>query len=233
MEIYAVKIIDINSEQLDELSLLIDSRKRHRIKKYVKKKNKLQTLMGEILLRSIIIQKLKINNKDIVFSNNYYGKPYLKNYPNVFFNLSHSGEFVVCAFDEHPVGIDIEKIKEIEYKDLAENFFTKREYDYIMKNDSDQQLNKFYDIWTLKESYIKCCGRGLSLSLKSFSIEISELKEINVIMGCSYTNHKLQIVDLEFGYRMAICTLNKKDFPYIKTVNQSELIDTYKRLYNL
>ncbi|MCP1396572.1 MULTISPECIES: 4'-phosphopantetheinyl transferase family protein [Bacillus cereus group] len=233
MEIYAVKIIDINSEQLDELSLLIDSRKRHRIKKYVKKKNKLQTLMGEILLRSIIIQKLNINNKDIIFNNDYYGKPHLKNYPNVFFNLSHSGDFVVCAFDEYPVGIDIEKIKDIEYEDLAKNFFTNREYDYIMKNDLDQQLNKFYDIWTLKESYIKCCGKGLSLSLKSFSIEISGLKEINVIMGCSYTDHKLQILEFEFGYRMAVCTLNKENFPYIKTVNQSELIDTYKRLYNV
>jgi len=231
MEIYTIKILDIDSEQLGNLSLLIDSKRRHRIEKFIRKKDKIRALVGEILIRSIIIQKFTVNNEDITFNENFYGKPYLKNFPNVFFNLSHSGDYVVCAFDTYPVGIDIERVKDIEYMDLAENFFTKKEYDYIMKGDFNQQLNRFYDIWTLKESYIKCSGKGLSVPLKSFSIEINEFKDISIFTDGGYMKHNLRILEIDPGYRMAICTLNKVTHPNITMVNQKKLIKRYYEIY--
>ena len=60
MKIYAVKISDINEEKLDKLCLSIDSEKRHRIERFINKKDKIRTLIGEILIRSIIIEELNI-----------------------------------------------------------------------------------------------------------------------------------------------------------------------------
>ncbi|WP_241401874.1 4'-phosphopantetheinyl transferase superfamily protein [Clostridium beijerinckii] len=48
------------------------------------------------------------------------------------------------------------------------------------------QLDMFYEIWTLKESFIKCCGQGLSRSLKLLSIEIDKFKNIKVISNSEY-----------------------------------------------
>ena len=60
MKIYAVKISDISEEKLDKLCLSIDSEKRHRIERFINKKDKIRTLIGEILIRSIIIEELNI-----------------------------------------------------------------------------------------------------------------------------------------------------------------------------
>lgn len=74
MEIYCVKISDISEEEIEKLCLLIDFEKKIRIKKFKNKKDKIRTLIGEILIRSIIIEKLHIDNNHIKFIKNQYGK---------------------------------------------------------------------------------------------------------------------------------------------------------------
>ncbi len=81
MEIYIVKVSDIGEEKLNKLCLLIDLEKKYKIKKFINKKDKIRTIIGEILIRTIIVQKLKISNKYIEFNKNQYGKPYLKDHP--------------------------------------------------------------------------------------------------------------------------------------------------------
>lgn len=230
MKIYAVKILNISEEKLYKLCLLIDSEKRYKIKKFINKKDKIRTLIGEILIRMIIIEKLKIGNKSIKFSKNQYGKPYLKDYPNFNFNISHSGEYVLCAVDDKPIGIDVEEIEHIEYKDIAKRFFTTEEFDYIVNQDLNFHLNRFYEIWILKESYIKCCGQGLSMPLKSFSIEVDQYENIKVAGNNEYKEHIFKIFDIELGYKVAICSLNKEISNNITIVNQNSLIQKYFRL---
>ena len=67
MEIYAVKISDISEEKLNELCLLIDLEKKHKVEKFLNKKDKIRTIIGEILIRTIIVKNLKIDNKYIRF----------------------------------------------------------------------------------------------------------------------------------------------------------------------
>lgn len=106
------------------------------------------------MIRTIIVEELDIKN--IKFHKNQYGKPYLKEHPKFNFNISHSGNFVACVVDDKPVGIDIEEVRYIEYEEIAKNFFTVSEFCYIIKQNLNDQLSKFYEIWILKESYIKC-----------------------------------------------------------------------------
>ncbi|MDA2157984.1 4'-phosphopantetheinyl transferase family protein [Bacillus cereus group sp. Bc253] len=227
MEIYAVKILDINDEKLKNLCLLINSEKRYKIKKLINKKDKIRTLTGEILIRTIIIQKLKISNKYIKFNKNQYGKPYLKDYPNFNFNISHSGDYVLCAVDNKPIGIDVEEVKDIEYEDIAKSFFTEKEFDYIFNEDLNFQLNKFYELWTLKESYIKCCGQGLLMPLKSFTIEVDQCENIRVSSNNEYRKHIFKRFDIGLGYKIAVCSLNKDIPNNIIKINHNSLINKY------
>ncbi|WP_346868744.1 4'-phosphopantetheinyl transferase family protein [Clostridium sp. UBA5119] len=230
MKIYRVKVSNITEERIDELCLHISEKKRCRINKYINKKDKIRTLIGEILLRTIIFEELSIRNKDITFEKNQYEKPYLKGHPKFNFNISHSENYVVCVIDDKPIGIDIEAVKHIEYKDIANSFFNISEFNYIVNNNLNIQLSEFYKIWTLKESYVKCCGQGLSIPLKSFSIDIDQYEDIKVIINNEYKEHTFKIFDIDLGYKMAVCSLNKEISTEIIEINQNILIDKYYKL---
>lgn len=227
MKIYAVEISDITEETLNKLCLFIDSEKKYKVKRFINKKDKIRTLIGEILIRAIIIEELGIINKCIIFEKNKYGKPYLEGYENFKFNISHSGKFVVCAIDDKSIGIDIEEVKHIEHKGIAKSFFTENEFDYIIKGDLSTQLDKFYNIWTLKESYIKCAGKGLNMPLKSFSINIDKCENIKKILDSEHNEYIFRILHIDLGYKVAVCSLNKKISSDIIIIDQNNLINRY------
>lgn len=228
MEIYAMKISDISEKRLNKLNSLIDLEKKYKIEKFINKKDRIRTLMGEIIIRTVIIERLNIDNTYIKFSKNKYGKPCLSEWQNFNFNISHSGDCVVCAIDNKSIGIDVEEIRQFEnYKKIAKNFFASNELDYIFKQDLKSNIERFYEIWTLKESYIKCCGLGLSIPLNSFTIEVHKNKGINVIRENKHTGYNLKLFDIDWGYKVAICSLNKNIPNKIKILDQDSLIDKY------
>ena len=93
------------------------------------------------------------------------GKPYFEN-GSVFFSLSHSGNYAVCAVSDCEVGVDIEQPRRNSLK-LAKRFFTEGEYELIAESaDPDEQ---FCRIWVIKESYIKATGSGFKTPLESFT----------------------------------------------------------------
>lgn len=230
MEIYMVKILDISEKNLNFICSLIDAQKRQVIEKFINKKDKVRSLVGEVLVRTIITQKLNISNDNIILRKNQYGKPYLTGYPDFKFNISHSGNLVVCAIDNKFIGIDIEEVRNIEYEDIVKSFFSVSEFEYIIKQDINCQLNKFYEIWVLKESYIKCCGQGLLIPLKSFSIDIEEDENIKVTINNEHKEHKFKTFDIDLDYKMAVCSLNKKISDNIININQNTLINDYCKL---
>ena len=92
---------------------------------------------------------------------------------NTNYNLSHSGDYVICAVSNRPIGCDIEKIKEAPVK-VAERYFAKSEAEYLKSLDAETQDEEFFRLWTIKESYTKMNGRGLSMGLKTFEVVFEE-----------------------------------------------------------
>ena len=90
-----------------------------------------------------------------------FQRPYFKG--SVDFNISHSGNYVICAISStNRIGIDIEEIKEIPLVDF-DSLFSKEELQriYQVKND----FIPFYTLWTQKEAYLKAIGTGLNVPL--------------------------------------------------------------------
>lgn len=111
------------------------------------------------------------------FDANPYGKPHIGNpIENVEFNLSHSGQSVVCALSLHrALGIDIEQVRRPpNLLDFARDSFSPSEVMELATHPQDNQINRFFEYWTLKESYIKARGMGLSLPLDQFSFRIRQ-----------------------------------------------------------
>ncbi len=228
MKIYMVNVEDIDDKQIDKLCLLINSDKSYKIKKFTNKKDKIRSVIGEILIRTVIEEELCYGeSKDIKFEKNKYGKPYIKEYPQFNFNISHSEDIVVGAIDNQPIGIDIEKVKTINYEGIAREFFAEGEFNYIIKDSLDNKLERFYKIWTLKESYIKCCGQGLSLPLKSFSINIDDCDNIKMSINNENKEYKFKNFNIGLNYKLAVCSSNKDITNNIIRIDQSSLIDKY------
>ncbi|MCI8472300.1 MAG: 4'-phosphopantetheinyl transferase superfamily protein [Clostridiales bacterium] len=164
-----------DSELYDVLSLLIAPDKKSKLDNYKSDIDKKLGLYADLLLRIAIHQDLNIENSDIKLSTNSYGKPFLKNNQDYHFNISHTHNMIAVAISSNPVGVDVERTREID-TGIAKRFFTKREQNYIEKS-QDDLYERFFEIWTKKEAYIKCTGKGLSVPLDSFDVTGKSLSE--------------------------------------------------------
>lgn len=101
-----------------------------------------------------------------------FGKPYVKELPNVFFSISHSGCWWVCACADREVGLDLQLSGEREQQKVADRFFHPQETAWLGR----QEPFEFYRLWAYKESYVKYTGIGLAEGLDYFSV-VSEQNE--------------------------------------------------------
>lgn len=88
------------------------------------------------------------------------------------YNLSHSGNYVLCAFSDKrtaKVGCDLEEMKAFR-EPVARRFFCQSEYEYIMEKEEEERARLFYRYWVLKESFMKATRQGMALDLRSFEI---------------------------------------------------------------
>lgn len=192
-----------------------------RLYKFRQWKDLQRSLIGKIAIIDIIMKKYGIDKSEVLFQKNDYGKPYFTKEENFHFNISHSGDWIVCITDVESVGIDVEKVSDIDFG-IAKRFFAKEEYEYFLKQKEEDKLSYFYDLWTLKESYIKAVGMGLSLPLESFAI-IKEGDNIS-IKGAKKDYYFKQYVLPD--YKLSVCSLNT-NFPSLvkfKTVSDYSVL---------
>jgi 4'-phosphopantetheinyl transferase len=96
--------------------------------------------------------------------------------PGLRFNLSHKPGRITCLIGcDREVGVDVEDLSASRKHllNIADRFFSPSEAATLQKLPVGQQLNRFFELWTLKESYIKARGRGLSLGLSKFSFTVT------------------------------------------------------------
>lgn len=104
------------------------------------------------------------------------GKPYFKDYPNIYFSLSHSGKLAVLALSDGEVGIDVQEHRGYNEK-IVKRFFHEEERKILEAvAGSEEKEILFYKIWTSKEAYIKFTGKGMGEELAKFYCQGTENK---------------------------------------------------------
>ena len=181
MMIFVTTTDALTDEKLYEKAYsLIPEYRKAKADKMKMRENKLQTVTAGLLLNYAVgkwrnrvneeCDSVYYENVDIfsvIEANNQYfnyeiaynsqGKPYFSSNCEIFFNISHSSNYVACVIGNRPVGIDIEKARKGR-QNLAKRFFDVSEAEWIKECDSDQ---RFFRIWTLKEAYGKATGQGV------------------------------------------------------------------------
>lgn len=102
------------------------------------------------------------------FSGGVGEKPYLKDYPDISLSRSYADNYLVIgAEQDYEIGVDCEKIKDFD-RNMIKYFFTHNEQKYI---ESSESMNTaFALLWTRKESYIKCMGRGIDYPINTIDV---------------------------------------------------------------
>lgn len=210
IHLYYTYLSEENHENLLQNSLAkfpIDFQQR--IKKFRRWQDAQFSLLGRVMLFKGIeeVKKQNYDNREIKYTT--HNKPYFED-SLIEFNISHSGEIVVCALsDDDQMGIDIEVITNIELNDFKSQM-TQKEWRTV--NDSQNQQETFFKYWTQKEAVIKAHGHGLSLPLKSFEISDNTTK----INGQLFY---LKEVQIDKNYKCYISSKTNMDEVIVKKYN--------------
>lgn len=225
---YAFKTKEILSlnEVVEFLNVISDERKK-KINKFYFTKDKVHSLFAEVILRYALWERYGFSNINIKFNQSKYGKPYLVNHKEVYFNLSHSGNWVLCGIGDVQLGVDVEQVKEKALL-IANTMYTKGENEFIFKQSPENRLNAFYKIWTLKESYVKNVGKGLNIPFDSFEFGVYDDDIRFYFQGEEKHSFLFYTWQLDEQHITALCVKNKAELMINENIKILSLEDLMK-----
>ncbi len=149
---------------------------------------KCQSLGAWTLLDRLLADHMGLRERELEIAIGAHRKPYVVGCRDIWFNLSHSGDYVLAVLAPVEVGCDIQREEETGREEkLAARFFSEEEQEALASGES------FYRIWARKESWIKCDGSGMTQDLRSFSVTGDRA------CGRQFAGLRLD------GYELAVC----------------------------
>lgn len=165
MILYKRTIDSLTEQELDRCVALMRHQRRAQVAKMGNLQVRRRTILGEWMAKTSISEHTGIPIEQIVLNRDAHGKPYVVG-PNLHFNVSHSGDLVVCALHDRPIGIDVEQIREINMR-LADRLCTPADAAWLAEDFSPRRL---LSLWTAKEAYFKWRGTGIT-NFKSINVQ--------------------------------------------------------------
>lgn len=157
---------------------------------------KAQRLAAGLLLNNAL-KRRNLSERDMEYTVDSFGKPNFTNHSDLYFNLSHSGDWAICALSDKNVGADVQVLTEYR-RQVAERCFSKEDAAYLMKLSDEEQNREFTRLWAQKEAQVKYFGRWketIDLPPVTDYLEIDEV-------------------------RIGVCTYDTPVFRYIKDVSE-------------
>lgn len=145
-----------------------------------------QFLLSRFMVRTVLSEyRPDTAPADWHFTSNSYGKPAVdaaRHGPSPHYNLSHSNGRVALAVAAEPMlGVDIEgSVRPRRVSRIANRYFAPLEAEALLRLHGEAQRERFYELWTLKEAYIKACGLGLAIPLNQFSFALESPGQIGI-----------------------------------------------------
>ena len=148
----------------------------HKMMSVVRRKEYVQI---HALLRYQLARILQVPPETLVINKTQSGKPYLVDYPELVFNISHSTELFLIAISTHcQLGVDIEFCKpRHNIEGLVHKCFSSIEREYWFQLFEPERLTAFYKFWTRKEAFVKATGHGIVLGLDKCVINPNNINQ--------------------------------------------------------
>ncbi|MFT4861694.1 MAG: 4'-phosphopantetheinyl transferase [Pseudohongiellaceae bacterium] len=190
IHVWHANIDDFGFEQLAATAdVWLAAAERSRLQRYYFEDHKKQLLLGRVLMRKVFSHYEALTPEQWQFCYNDYGKPALNDLQQrqlsapLYFNLSHSrGTLVLAVARLEELGVDIEcNTRARRVEKIATRYFSHAEVSSLLTLDRLHWQARFYDLWSLKEAYIKACGMGLAIDLGHFSFAFPQDGQLSIV----------------------------------------------------
>ncbi|MEM5766857.1 MAG: 4'-phosphopantetheinyl transferase superfamily protein [Bacillota bacterium] len=158
------------------------------------------------------------------------GKPFLQGQTGIHFNISHAGAYVVCVVADRETGVDIEEIRDNDYREVARLAFSREDYAVWEAQPAGEKVDGFFRLWTLRESFTKAMGLGSSLA--AGDVAFSQVKGRPDTYKAHYrgADRRQEWYCRQYGrfpgYKLALC-LPQQFFPaQVRMVTMQDLCNT-------
>ena len=158
-------------------------------------KNMLDHMIAEKLLETGLKKEYGINLKHEPRAEGEHGKPFLSWRPQIHYNVSHSGNYVVCILADQEVGIDVQIHKKANYERMLERMVSPAQRIEILEGEDPEK--EFFRQWVLREAYIKWTGEGLSRDLRTIPMNEGTYALLDLDEGYSgavWSMHPMEII---------------------------------------
>ena len=179
-------------------------------------------LVTRALVRTALSRYAAVRPQEWAFSVGAHGRPAIAaplHVPALEFNVSHSDDLVMLGVTSgRALGIDVEGL-EARDADIAglDRYFAPEESAALLALAPAERRRRFFELWTLKESYIKARGMGLAIALDAFRFELTGEHGLTLHMrpqlGDSPERWRLWQLDPRPGYLAAVCAARGEVVP--------------------
>lgn len=211
----------LSQDEVQDESLLsryreiLTEEERCRERRFYFPKDQRQYLLTRAFIRTVLSRYSTVRPHEWRFEQDAYGRPEATNAEGsatvVSFNISHAGGVIACGIARSgAIGIDLESIgRDPAPLDIADGHFSPTEVASLYSLPQALQRRRFFEYWTLKESYIKATGKGLSIPLDQMSFNLEGDYDIGVSFGRSLTDRpdrwQFLLLRLFANHVLAVC----------------------------
>lgn len=179
----------VKKDFIERAIVLLPTERRKKALKYRKVVDRNNCVITYLMLKVALRESFQIEKFTIKCGE--YGKPYLSEYPKVYFNISHCARGCVVAVADVPIGVDIQEVRSISTS-IKEYFCTATEQEKLKAcNNTDVELIK---IWVAKECYGKMRGVGVNYPMKDKmavdmeQVSVAKTKHGNMVGICVHNS---------------------------------------------
>ena len=241
IHVWCVEDTNINdSELLKRYNTCLNNKERQKQAYFHSAEHRHQYLVTRALTRTVLSLYTDVISPDQwQFDINEYGRPSIINadFRHIKFSLSHTENLVTLAVTlQCDVGIDVEwLLRSSNFLSIADRYFSPSEYKNLKALPIKRQKTCFFDLWTLKEAYIKACGTGLSIPLDQFSFAFFNNDKINIDFHPDRQDQSelWKFWQLYYGNEHQLAVALKADFvttPYELIVRKAIPLQQYEEL---
>ena len=179
VDLWTVASADVSDHLVSAYRALLSDDELVRERRFYFERDRRTHVIARALVRVVLSRYARIAPGDWRFAVTEYGRPVIDADQLVeaplSFNLSHTQGLIAIAVRRTlAIGVDVECMtpRDVEL-DLADRFFAPEEARALRELPTACQPKRFFEYWTLKESYIKARGAGLSIPLAEFAFRLT------------------------------------------------------------
>lgn len=173
IDLWCTALDEVDESLLPRYRELLSAPELARMQRYHFERDRRRDLVARTLVRTVLSCYAPVAPREWVFESEA-GRPRIaapQGRTPLEFNLSHSGNLVVLAVSGHGVGVDVERLSRNNDTVRLERYFSPLERSQLLALAPGPRHRRFFELWTLKESYLKARGVGLRLPLEAFTFE--------------------------------------------------------------